>query len=262
MSYPKVFAGEVYLERTVVTVGYLDTSRKTALENYWRADPLDEDRVKVTLLDINDEPTDLWEIVSRREFHQRFMHQPGYWNKTKGNKQRLAEVIIDRADEHYNKKEYLSAEYEYKNALRLDEESVRANFGLGLTYMAQGEIEKARDVFFRLANIQAVYSPQHKHLFNEFGIQLRRSGLYNEAMEHYHRALTIVGSDENLWFNLGRALHEDGHRPDLARRAMDKALALNPAMLEARAYINRFMTDPAQGDEPATAATEQGELAR
>ena len=237
MPYPKIYSNEVYLEKSDVTLGYLETTRQTSLENYWLATEQEDGKIHVALLDINNEPTTMSEVVSPREFHKRFMHQPGYWQHVKSPKQRLVDIIIEQADAHYERQEYLSAEYEYKKALHLDEDSVRANFGLGLTYVAQGDNDMARDIFFRLANIEAIYQPQHKHLFNEFGIQLRKCGLYDQALEHYNRALSISSRDENLWFNMGRALHEEGSRSDLAKKAMKQALKLNPGFEEAECYI-------------------------
>ncbi len=237
MSHHKIYSNEVYLEKSDVTLGYLETTRQTSLENYWIATEREDGKIHVVLLDINNDPTALSEVVSQDEFHKRFMHQPGYWQHVKSPKERLVDIIIEQADAHYERQEYLSAEYEYKKALHLDEESVRANFGLGLTFVAQGEHGKARDIFFRLANIEAIYQPKHKHLFNEFGIQLRKCGLYEQALEHYYRALTIASRDENLWFNMGRALHEEGRRSDLAKKAMKRALKLNGDFKEAECYI-------------------------
>lgn len=250
MPNHKIYNNEVYLERSEVSLGYLETTTPAALENYWVATVRDDGQIHVVLLDINNEPSHLSEIVTEGEFHKRFMHQPGYWQHAKSPQERLVDIIIEQADEHYEREEYLSAEYEYKKALHLDEESVRANFGLGLTYVAQGENNRAKEVFFRLANIEAIYQPKHKHLFNEFGIQLRKMGLYDQALEHYNRALTIARRDENLWFNMGRTLHEEGHRADLAKRAMKKALELNGELVEARCYIE-FMDQPKKIEKEA-----------
>lgn len=240
MPNHKIYSNEVYLERSEVSLGYLETTTPVALENYWVATLRDDGRVAVVLLDINNEPSGLNEVVTVHEFHRRFMHQPGYWQHAKSSKERLIDIIIEQADEHYEREEYLSAEYEYKKALHLDEQSVRANFGLGLTYVVQGDHDKARSIFFRLANIEAIYNPRHKHLFNEFGIQLRKCGLYDQALEHYFRALTISGRDENLWFNMGRTLHEEGQRTDLAKKAMKRALRLNSDFKEAQSYIEHI----------------------
>ncbi len=145
-----------------------------------------------------------------------------------------------RGERHLEANEFLSAEFEYNNALKLDEQNVRANFGLGKTYLASGQNDKAANVFRKLSTIEAVLEPQNKHIFNEFGMALRKMGLYVEAVRHYHRALSLTSGDENLWFNLGRALYEGGQHKQ-ALGAVKKALDINPNFEEARQYLMGIM---------------------
>jgi tetratricopeptide (TPR) repeat protein len=99
-----------------------------------------------------------------------------------------------------------------------------------------GDSEKAKQVFRKLSTIEAVLEPRNKFIFNEFGIQLRKMGMFEEAVRHYHRALLVEKYDENLWFNLGRALFEGGQAQS-ACKALGKALSLNPEFEEARAFL-------------------------
>lgn len=91
---------------------------------------------------------------------------------------RELQKTIARGERHRKNKEYYSAEYEFKNALKIDEENIRATFGIGLTYLDRGELDKAKMVFKRIYNLNGAFEREHKHLFNEFGIKLRKKTNY------------------------------------------------------------------------------------
>ncbi len=227
----------VYLESSSATLGVGDTAQRTRLESFWRVRQISEDRVRVELLDMDDRPTGIVEEVDLEEFHGRFVHQPDHLQtQTQRQKKRRVDKIVALADRHYQDSEYLSAEYEYNKALKIDEENVRANFGLGLTCVELGEMDRARAIFQRLAGIEALFEEENKHLFNEFGISLRKLGLYDEAISHYQKALSIVENDENLYYNLGRAHFDKGDRSS-AVQWLHRALSINPEFAEGQKFL-------------------------
>lgn len=238
MSDQEVKTGGIYLESIISKVGTGSTAKDAKMENLWRAKPLDGDFVEVELFDMNDLPSGYRERVTLKEFHQRFIYQKDWKPRKQDPQKEEADRIAARGERHLANNETFSAEFEFNNALKLDESSVRANFGLGQTYMAQGEADKARQIFKKLSTIEAVMEPRHKHIFNEFGIQLRKLGMYAEAIRYYQRALNLEKNDENLWFNFGRALH-DGGRKQKAQVALKRALEINSEFTEARLYIER-----------------------
>ena len=75
----------------------------------------------------------------------------------------------------------LEQEREQSRALLEHMGNVRANFGIGLCYIDRGEREKATEVFERLVKLDAAFEDEHKHLFNEFGISLRKAGMASET---------------------------------------------------------------------------------
>lgn len=231
-----VVAGGYYIERIKSKVGTGDTAKDASMENTWRAEPLPDGNVKMELLDLHDQPSGYREVVDEEQFTARFELLPDFQPKKERVKSERAEKMTARAERHLEKKEYLSAEFEFKNAVKLDEENVRANFGLGQTYVEMGEPEKAKTVFTKLAKIEAVLEPHNKHIFNECGMNLRKLGMYREAVEYYRRALSLVGNDENLWFNLARALAEGGNKGK-GVAVLKKCLELNPEMEEAARYL-------------------------
>jgi len=236
---PEITLG-YYVERIKSKVGTGDTSKKATMENYWLASQGDQGCVRMELLDMHDQLTGFVEMVHLDEVPGRFEHVPNFSPRQVSVRQKQADPVTARAERHLEAKEYLSAEFEYSNALKLDEQNVRANFGLGKTYLAIGQTDKAANVFRKLSTIEAVLEPQNKHIFNEFGISLRKMGLFVEAVRHYHRALSLTAGDENLWFNLGRALYEGG-QPKQALGAVKKALEINPNFEEARQYLAGIM---------------------
>lgn len=229
-----------YVERIKGKVGTGDTAKNATMENYWLASEITQGTVRVELLDMHDELTGFVEYVPLDEFLRRFEYAPGFAPRKTSVRQQQADRVAARAERHLEAKEYLSAEFEFSNAIKLDEQNVRANFGLGKTYLATGQVDKAANIFRKLSTIEAVLEPQNKHIFNEFGMNLRKMGLFVEAVRHYHRALTLAPGDENLWFNLGRALYEGGQVKQ-ALGAVKKALEINPNFAEARQYLQGMM---------------------
>ncbi|ADU63829.1 MAG: tetratricopeptide repeat protein [Pseudodesulfovibrio sp.] len=134
----------------------------------------------------------------------------------------LKKTIV-KGDKHREKGEPLSAEMEYAKALDVDETNVRAIFGLGLVYLGRSDKKNSRTVFEQLLGLHAAFSEEHKHLFNEFGIQLRKSGLFDEAVQYYSRAVELTEADENLYYNLARAFYEKNdweHSVEFAARSL------------------------------------------
>ena len=148
--------------------------------------------------------------------------------------QQLNETIV-RGEAHRERGAHYSAEFEFKQATMVDEENVRANFGLGLTYLDRGEQVKANDIFERLVKLDATFLPDHKHLFNDFGINLRKNRMLDQALEYYLKAEALVQNDENLFHNVARVYYEKGDL-DKCLEYLDKSLAVNPNMEESRLF--------------------------
>ena len=107
---------------------------------------------------------------------------------------------------------------------------------LGLTYLERQEKQNADIVFQKIMRIEAAFTPEHKHLFNTFGIQMRKLGMYNEAMRYYTRAYRLCKTDEHLLYNMARTLYEKG-RIKSSRTMLGRAMRLNPDFPEGRAFL-------------------------
>ncbi|MBW1646365.1 MAG: tetratricopeptide repeat protein [Deltaproteobacteria bacterium] len=227
-----------YAEQVKISLGTGATRRQTTGENIFLARELPDGGIELSLLNLQGEPTNIKEVVDREEFQRRCTPKPDYVPAAK----RLAEGHLRRKKEadkhasrgnlHRQRQEYNSAEFEYHAALKLDEENVRANYGLGKLYLERGELEAAREIFLRLAQIEALFEEENKHVFNEFGIDLRQNQMYDEAIANYRKALEISGQDPVLYFNLARAYIGKEQLPE-ALECLQRALELKNDFPEA-----------------------------
>ncbi|MCB2184797.1 MAG: tetratricopeptide repeat protein [Deltaproteobacteria bacterium] len=232
----EIVVGGIYLEVIKSKVGIGDTEKDSAMQNYWLVNSRHGSAVELELLDMNDQPSGYKELMEINRLKDGFIFQPYFEPNKVTPKQQEADRLAARGERHLEKQEYHSAEYEFKGALKLDQKNVRAGFGLGKTHLALGEEDKARELFKGLTTNEQMVDPRHKHIFNEFGIQLRKLGMYEEAVYHYRRAIKLSPDDEHLWFNMGRALCEGGSR-ETGISSLKKALSLRSDFEEAKNYL-------------------------
>lgn len=204
---------------------------------FFYAEQLDDaGRVAIQRLSRNFIPSGTKRFITRELLLTQYQPEPSiYLNKVVPVMRRMEEAV-QTADSHRQRQELFAAELEYKTVLGLDEEHVKAAFGLGLTYLERQEQHNADAVFHKIMRIEAAFSPEHKHLFNEFGIQMRKLGMYDEAMRYYTRAYRLCHTDEHLLYNMARTLYEKG-RLKSSRTMLDHALRLNAAFPEAKAFL-------------------------
>ncbi len=231
----------VFSTQTIIKVGTGTTVRKTIQKAYWfaeEADLGDEGLSVVMVQPLNDNniPSGLKEQVPMADFLERFNPELEFYQQEVFPKMTELDSTVKRAEEQREQGALYSAQFEFEAALTFDEGNVRANFGLGLTYMERGEPEKAGDLFERIVHLDAAFTPEHKHLFNEFGINLRKSKLNDQAVEYYSRALEITDDDENLYYNIARAYFERGDREDCIEN-LKKALEIYPEFEEVQKFM-------------------------
>lgn len=231
----------VFSSQTVAKVGTGTTSRKTIQKSYWFAEEGGENEEGVTIvlvqpLNKNNIPSGPKEEVPKEDFLGRFNPELEFYQTEVYPKMRELDSTLKRAESQRDQGALYSAEFDYQAALDFDEENVRANFGLGLTYMERGEPSKAEDVFERIVGLDAAFAPEHKHLFNDFGINLRKSKLLDQAVDYYARALEITDDDEHLYYNIARAYFERGDTEDCIK-SLEMALQLNPHLEEAKKFL-------------------------
>jgi tetratricopeptide (TPR) repeat protein len=175
--------------------------------------------------------------ITKEELFKKFIPAPHIYHDKVLPALAALERVVDNADRCREQDQLFTAEFEYKNALRIDENHIRASFGLGLTYLERGDTPNANIVFRKLSRLEGSFSPEYKHLFNEFGIQLRKNAMYSQALGHYAKALKLSPTDEHLLYNLARALYEKG-RVSAAVRLIAQALKVRADFPEAQKFLS------------------------
>ena len=223
----------VFFEESVITLGTGHTQRTQKVKNFCYAEQLDGDMVKISFLGNEGHPTGIVIKMPCEEFLQKYTFAPDFKVKTKDERETDKHIAL--AEKHRARKEYNSAEWEYTSALKIDPESIRANFGIGTLYMEMGQPSKAKEVFRKLCEIEAIFEDENKHIFNEFGMELRRAKMTEEALANYLKALEISPRDEHLYFNIARLYYDTGVY-DTALQWIEKSLKINPQFREARQF--------------------------
>ncbi|WP_029893854.1 tetratricopeptide repeat protein [Desulfohalovibrio reitneri] len=227
-------------------VGEGATKRKNVQVFYVLAEKRQDGQFDVRYLNDNSVPSGNSWRVPEEDFLRQYTPEPDLYHNAVYPAMRSLEKTIAKADRYRDNKQSFSAEMEYKKALRIDEDNVRATFGFGLNYLDRGDTEKADLVFRRLVRLNAAFEPEHKHLFNEFGIKLRKAGLFSQAVKYYARARQFTKDDENLLYNFARALHAKG-RSDRAVHFLERALEMRPDFPEAKGFL-KYLVKP-RGEE-------------
>ncbi|WP_051445454.1 tetratricopeptide repeat protein [Desulfocurvus vexinensis] len=252
LAIPFPFRG-VFSEIITKTVGFGATKRKEKKKVFWYLERDAEGRTTVRALNREYLPTGEPREVPLQDVVDQFYPEPGIYMEKVAPRMREVERLADEGDEHRAKEEFYSAEYAYRSALTIDEDHIRANFGLGLTYLHLDDKARARHTFRKIVSMTSAFAPQHKHLFNEFGISLRKSGLFKECLEYYTRALELhAQDDDHLLFNIARAhFHSADYAQSVAFSL--QALEQNPELREARQ-----LREAAYAKDPALRSRDEG----
>lgn len=174
--------------------------------------------------------------LAEKEFLKRYTPEPLiYYNKVKPSMDRLNDTL-DKADKLRAEERYDKAEEEYNAALEIDPSNIRGTFGLGLTYLGAENMDAARKIFDNIMDLDLAFTLEYKHLFNEFGIQLRKKKLHDLSMRYYRQALKHFRDDENLFFNYARALYETEHYED-AFNNLQQAMKIKSDFPEAQTLL-------------------------
>ncbi|OEU68737.1 MAG: hypothetical protein BA863_03965 [Desulfovibrio sp. S3730MH75] len=227
----------VFSSQNVQKIGTGSTVRRTISKMYWMAKENDQGEVEVQPLNTSYIPAGPKTTVSMDDFLTKYLPEPEFYVSNVYPKMKELGGTIQRGEKARQAGATYSAEFEFQNALDVDEENVRANFGLGLTYMDRGETSKANDIFERLVGLDAAFETEHKHLFNEFGINLRKTGMQDQAIDYYNRALEMTVNDENLHYNMARAYFEKGILEKTTEH-LKKALSINADHAEAAKFLD------------------------
>lgn len=193
---------------TVVSLR-LEADKKQG-KKYWLASKQDGDLFELQELNEHNVPSGPTQPVTADDFASDYVLELNYLQQLVRPAMEGLDHALERGEAHREQGELYSAEMEYTDALEVDEGNVRATFGLGMTYLEKGDSEKAQEVFAKVLHLNSAFAVEHKHMFNDFGISMRKNGMYREALQYYNRGMDLDSDDENLFFNIARTHFEAG----------------------------------------------------
>ncbi|AGW14002.1 tetratricopeptide repeat protein [Megalodesulfovibrio gigas] len=117
------------------------------------------------------------------------------------------------------------------------EQRARAEFVLGVAHLKRGDRIKALQLFEKVATMDGEFAPRHKHMFNEFGIGLRKNNLPDMALKMYRRTLELSPNDDHIYHNMARIHYERGEVAK-ATELLQKSLELNPGLEMSRKFLD------------------------
>lgn len=228
-------------------VGTGTTLRKTKLKQYWLVRQIDEETAEVQPINENLIPIGKKRAVDVSTVLERFTPEPDFYITQPSFLPESSDSQLDLDDappppEPEEGLPGLKVEiegFEMSGSAEEIETNARASFGLGLTYLKRGNVDKAEEIFTRLAEMDAAFVPEHKHMFNDFGVSLRKQSLFDTALKHYLRALELSGEDENLLHNIARAYFEKEDMENCVKY-LEKSLEVNPNLKESHQFL-RFL---------------------
>lgn len=215
---------------------------------YWFVRRIDADTYEVRHINANHVPTGPSRTVTREEFLKCYTPELSYYENNTLPCLESLHKKVRMGRRYFNHGQLDEAEKAFASAVVIQEDSIPGNIGLSQVYAEQQEFTKLRAVLDKLLNIDEVFREEQRHRFNEFGINLRKKELYDDAIRFYGKALEVNERDENLHFNIARAYHAKEQLEE-CRTHLKRALELDPEMAEARSYVRGLDAEKA-GKKP------------
>lgn len=225
----------VFSTEEVKKIGTGMTLKKTRVKQYWLVQEASDGIAEVQPINENLIPIGKKRTVSVGTLLERFAPEPDFF---------VSSDMFDQPEAEEEEATPASAEpgpevagFDISGSPEEVEKNARASFGLGIMYLKRGNNAKAQEIFAKLAEIDAAFAPEHKHMFNDFGISLRKEKLYETALKHYLRARELDNSDENLIHNIARAYFEIGDL-DNTHKFLEESLQINPSLKASQLFLN------------------------
>jgi Flp pilus assembly protein TadD len=93
----------------------------------------------------------------------------------------------------------------------------------GMMYENDGDPQLARDAYLAALKKQ----PNSARAHHRLGVVCDRLGMFDEAVQHYHRAIELAPNNPEIYNDLGYSYYLSG-RPQQAERVLRDCLAMNP----------------------------------
>ena len=147
----------------------------------------------------------------------------------------------------------------FKKAVKINDLFAEAYKGLADAYKGKGDLDTCKKFLKKAAEVHAQfdrleetkslfieilkYEAETPNPFNTLGVNLRKQGDYPGAIHAYRQALELTPNDENIYFNMAKALYFMG-KLDEASKEVVLALKMNPEFREANKLYQRIHGTP------------------
>lgn len=123
----------------------------------------------------------------------------------------VAKDYIIAGNQNYQQKDFPKAELNYRQALKEDQNSIKANFNLGNALFEQKKYNEARAHFDKVIQNQSSSSAEKHMAFHNIGKTFFDEKNYEQAVANYKQALIQNPNDDETRYNyaLARKLLEE-----------------------------------------------------
>jgi tetratricopeptide (TPR) repeat protein len=132
----------------------------------------------------------------------------------------------------FQREYYAEAAEAFQQALRENNLSAEALYGLGSVYLKQGKNDEARSAFERATRSQPDYPDTLTNAWNNLGLIDAREGRTEQAIADFHVALRMSPNHAIARNNLGNA-YRQAKQWDDAQRTFQQVLTTNPSDADA-----------------------------
>jgi hypothetical protein len=115
------------------------------------------------------------------------------------------------------------------------EEKFRTEFSMALVRLKNRRAE-ALQALDALSRSEGPFSEEHKFMFTDCGLALRKRNLFALAKQFHLKARELSPDDENVLFNLARVMYESG-KIDKAREYLCMSIKLSPDFEEGKDFL-------------------------
>ncbi len=151
--------------------------------------------------------------------------QPGAPTRTPAASTPEQEQTLREGIDFHDKGQFDQAIAKYREVLAKSPSNVAAMYELAYSYMEKRDFDQS----LATARAGAEYKSDLLPLFYDLmASSLDSKGQPEQAVEMYKKGLTVAPNASQLYFNMAVTYRESLNKPDEARRALEKAAALDP----------------------------------
>lgn len=160
-----------------------------------------------------------------------------------------ARKYYDLGCQYLVRQKYGKAIVSFNKAIKINDLFAEAYQGLAEAHKGKGDLDQYKFYLTRSAEVYAEFDKMEKvkelfieilkhdtrapNPFNTLGVKLRKQGDYDGALNAYTQALELTPHDENIHFNMAKALYFMSRKEEASEKCAI-ALSMNPDFTEAR----------------------------